>query len=479
MPKKGARASKPSSSATKAKVVKGMTKKKERSSKRKPRARSPRDDAPGYPPAGATTRSFPGPTANQLASAPGEIASDASSGPLGTSARVSASDKETPAGGANCASPGPTTSSSPASAAKEKAPASRSSTGQPKTKQPTSTHAEKAPACNASLRARKPIDYIFAAQGIAKDDASDEDYDPECDPDDDLEEIPRTVRTAVQRETLGPVVGSGPDTGGSAKNNTNKPKEVDVDARSKRDGKQHVTGFEASMRRFVQAARVEAEEAASSHKAAQDDTETVSGQVNVEIIDDDAEPIVESNAVEGNTSSLDADSHTQHNDAVNDENNNEITSLMLLIMLLRMLLVMLLCFLVRSERAVVDGQAKWQVSVAPGSEISLHNHKTNKLIYDSYHGAKSMLLTPQARQELGLLTEMKASTADITRYLSDKLDMVITPQVTRNIVRQVLGKSSTERSKVILDSFADEDSGNEVLLVQDQLDITCIIAMQT
>ncbi|KAG3203007.1 hypothetical protein PC129_g23071 [Phytophthora cactorum] len=449
MPKKGARASKPSSSATKAKVVKGMTKKKERSSKRKPRARSPRDDAPGYPPAGATTRSFPGPTANQLASAPGEIASDASSGPLGTSARVSASDKETPAGGANCASPGPTTSSSPASAAKEKAPGKHvlhtnenvslltvlmwrfyylSESFFDWTAEDEATYKH---ACRegSSLRARKPIDYIFAAQGIAKDDASDEDYDPECDPDDDLEEIPRTVRTAVQRETLGPVVGSGPDTGGSAKNNTNKPKEVDVDARSKRDGKQHVTGFEASMRRFVQAARVEAEEAASSHKAAQDDTETVSGQVNVEIIDDDAEPIVESNAVEGNTSSLDADSHTQHNDAVNDENNNEITSLMLLIMLLRMLLVMLLCmllymllrFLVRSERAVVDGQAKWQVSVAPGSEISLHNHKTNKLIYDSYHGAKSMLLTPQARQELGLLTEMKASTADITRYLSDKL----------------------------------------------------------
>ncbi|KAG2962266.1 hypothetical protein PC119_g25868 [Phytophthora cactorum] len=480
MPKKGARASKPSSSATKAKVVKGMTKKKERSSKRKPRARSPRDDAPA---AGATTRSFPGPTANQLASAPGEIASDASSGPLGTSARVSASDKETPAGGANCASPGPTTSSSPASAAKEKAPGKHvlhtnenvslltvlmwrfyylSESFFDWTAEDEATYKH---ACRegSSLRARKPIDYIFAAQGIAKDDASDEDYDPECDPDDDLEEIPRTVRTAVQRETLGPVVGSGPDTGGSAKNNTNKPKEVDVDARSKRDGKQHVTGFEASMRRFVQAARVEAEEAASSHKAAQDDTETVSGQVNVEIIDDDAEPIVESNAVEGNTSSLDADSHTQHNDAVNDENNNEITSLMLLCMLLYMLLRMLLLnglppemtnnfkrmwcthgasresrgegrrdydsqftgceagFLVRSERAVVDGQAKWQVSVAPGSEISLHNHKTNKLIYDSYHGAKSMLLTPQARQELGLLTEMKASTADITRYLSDKL----------------------------------------------------------
>ncbi|KAG6953187.1 hypothetical protein JG687_00012529 [Phytophthora cactorum] len=227
MPKKGARTSKPSSSATKAKGVKGMTKKKERLSKTKPRASSPRDDAPDKPP-----------------------------------------------GGANCAL---TISSSPASAAKEEAPGSRSSTGLPKMKQTASTHAEKAPACNARLRARKPIDYVFAAQGIAKDDGSDEDYDPKCDPDDgrvdDLEEIPRTVRTAVQRETLGLVVGSGPDTDGSAKNNTDKPKEVeeevDVDARSKRDGKQHVTGFEASIRRFVQAARVEAEEeAASSHTAA-------------------------------------------------------------------------------------------------------------------------------------------------------------------------------------------------------------------
>ncbi|KAG3049789.1 hypothetical protein PC121_g18735 [Phytophthora cactorum] len=145
------------------------------------------------------------------------------------------------------------------------------------------------------------------------DDASDEDYDPECDPDDvlddDPEESPRTVRTAVQRETLGPVVGSGPDIGGSAKNNTDKPKEVeeevDVDARSKRGG------FEASIRRFVRAARVEAKEAASSHTADQDDTETVSGQVNVEAIDDDAEPIVERNSTEGKTSSLDANSNTQ------------------------------------------------------------------------------------------------------------------------------------------------------------------------
>ncbi|KAF1793921.1 hypothetical protein GQ600_25780 [Phytophthora cactorum] len=102
------------------------------------------------------------------------------------------------------------------------------------------------------------------------------------------------------------------------------------------------------------------------------------------------------------------------------------------------------------------------------------NHKT---IYD---GANYMTLTPQVRQELGLLTEIKTSTADIKRYLSKRLGGYgDNSQQTRNIVRQVLGKSTIERSKVILDNFADEDSGKDDLLVQDQMDITCTIAMQT
>ncbi|GMF29292.1 unnamed protein product [Phytophthora fragariaefolia] len=55
----------------------------------------------------------------------------------------------------------------------------------------------------------------------------------------------------------------------------------------------------------------------------------------------------------------------------------------------------------------------------------------------------------------------------------------LTPQQTRNVLRQVLGSSTLERTKNILDTFAEEDAGNDVLLVQDQLDITCVIAMQT
>ncbi|GMF51091.1 unnamed protein product [Phytophthora fragariaefolia] len=56
--------------------------------------------------------------------------------------------------------------------------------------------------------------------------------------------------------------------------------------------------------------------------------------------------------------------------------------------------------------------------------------------------------------------------------------MVLTPQQTRNIIQQVLGSTTVDRARVLLDTFVQVE-GYDVLLVQDQMDITCIIAMQT
>ncbi|KAE9335973.1 hypothetical protein PR003_g12745 [Phytophthora rubi] len=76
-------------------------------------------------------------------------------------------------------------------------------------------------------------------------------------------------------------------------------------------------------------------------------------------------------------------------------------------------------------------------TITPGlSRISTHNHKTTKTIFESYKGAKSMPLTTKVRQDLGLMTEIKTSTEAISRYLLDKLDMVLSPQQTRNILQQ-------------------------------------------
>ncbi|POM76235.1 LOW QUALITY PROTEIN: Hypothetical protein PHPALM_6549 [Phytophthora palmivora] len=145
-------------------------------------------------------------------------------------------------------------------------------------------------------------------------------------------------------------------------------------------------------------------------------------------------------------------------------------------------------FTVRSVKSIVNGCVAWNVQTIQGTErrhkifiaqISLHNHKTNQVIYDSYRGAKSRQLAPEVRHELGLLTDMKVPSPDINRYLSDKLDVILSPQQTRHILQLVLGSTTIERTKLLLDTFAESDSGNDVLLVQDQLDITCIIVMQT
>ncbi|OWZ16468.1 hypothetical protein PHMEG_0009738 [Phytophthora megakarya] len=45
------------------------------------------------------------------------------------------------------------------------------------------------------------------------------------------------------------------------------------------------------------------------------------------------------------------------------------------------------------------------------------------------------------------------------------------------MLQQVLGTTILERTKQILDNFAEEDVGNDVLIVQEQIDIICIIAI--
>ncbi|POM60286.1 hypothetical protein PHPALM_30871 [Phytophthora palmivora] len=56
--------------------------------------------------------------------------------------------------------------------------------------------------------------------------------------------------------------------------------------------------------------------------------------------------------------------------------------------------------------------------------------------------------------------------------------MSLTPQQTRNLMRQLQGATTQQRTKVLLEAFAEVED-NDVLLVQDQMDITCVIAMQT
>ncbi|POM81192.1 Hypothetical protein PHPALM_874 [Phytophthora palmivora] len=113
-------------------------------------------------------------------------------------------------------------------------------------------------------------------------------------------------------------------------------------------------------------------------------------------------------------------------------------------------------FTVRSVKSIVNGC------------ISLHNHKTNQV---------TTIPTVAPNRDSLLLKSVYP--ADINRYLSDKLDVILSPQQTRNILQLYLGSTTIERPKLILNRFAESDNGNDVLLVQNQLEVTCVIVMQT
>ncbi|OWZ14873.1 hypothetical protein PHMEG_00011573 [Phytophthora megakarya] len=135
-------------------------------------------------------------------------------------------------------------------------------------------------------------------------------------------------------------------------------------------------------------------------------------------------------------------------------------------------------FLVRCDYVVEGGIGRWMVQVDEETEISTHNHKTTKLIFDSYSSGRSQKFLLKVRNELGLLKRVQISKSNVSRYLVEELDMTITPQQTRNILRDLLEVSTLERIKALIDAFVEED-GNDVLLVQEQMNITCVIAMQT
>ncbi|KAG3218740.1 hypothetical protein PC129_g10450 [Phytophthora cactorum] len=78
-----------------------------------------------------------------------------------------------------------------------------------------------------------------------------------------------------------------------------------------------------------------------------------------------------------------------------------------------------------------------------------------------------------------LLADAKASTKDIGVFLSRQLGRKFTPQQTKNLLKRIgNNKLSQDRLKMFLYALAQVE-GNEVMLMQDQFDVTCGIVIQT
>ncbi|POM81894.1 Hypothetical protein PHPALM_78 [Phytophthora palmivora] len=108
-----------------------------------------------------------------------------------------------------------------------------------------------------------------------------------------------------------------------------------------------------------------------------------------------------------------------------------------------------------------------------------HNHPTNASIYAGYFGAGSIPQNSRIFDEVGLLAVANTESHHIQEVLTGALDRQVTPQQARNIVRKVLKSTSAENQlKDMLDNLAEFDD-NEVLVIQDQNDVTCGVVIQT
>ncbi|ETO68365.1 hypothetical protein F444_14778, partial [Phytophthora nicotianae P1976] len=108
-----------------------------------------------------------------------------------------------------------------------------------------------------------------------------------------------------------------------------------------------------------------------------------------------------------------------------------------------------------------------------------HSHSNSETQASSYLTTATLPLDNQNLEDVKTLTDARVSSTHITNFLNDRIGCKVTPQQTRNLIRSIMGQDSAQdRMKDLLHALRQLD-GSDVLVIQDQLDITCGVIMQT
>ncbi|RLN53846.1 hypothetical protein BBJ28_00022879, partial [Nothophytophthora sp. Chile5] len=133
-------------------------------------------------------------------------------------------------------------------------------------------------------------------------------------------------------------------------------------------------------------------------------------------------------------------------------------------------------FTARLQNIAVDGhKPHWRILIE--DEFRLHNHPT--LSTAANEGVRTMPTEGEVIDQVGVLADANATSKEISGYLSRELGRAVTTQQTRNLLRRIQKDHSAEaRLKNLLHALVQVE-GNDVMLIQDQLDVTCGIVIQT
>ncbi|KAG6580146.1 Zinc finger SWIM domain-containing protein 3 [Phytophthora cinnamomi] len=110
---------------------------------------------------------------------------------------------------------------------------------------------------------------------------------------------------------------------------------------------------------------------------------------------------------------------------------------------------------------------------------STHTHPTTRTQASLYLTTKTLPLDEQDLEDVKTLADASVSSKHITNFLNERIGCKITPQQTRNLICSIMGHGAAEaRLKDLLQAIRQSD-GSDVLVIQDQMDVTCGIVKQT
>ncbi|KAG3060762.1 hypothetical protein PC122_g19887 [Phytophthora cactorum] len=129
----------------------------------------------------------------------------------------------------------------------------------------------------------------------------------------------------------------------------------------------------------------------------------------------------------------------------------------------------------RKNSQGIDAKVAFQVMVANHT----HSHPNTGTQASAYLTTKTLPLDERDREDVKTLADARVSSTHITNFLNDCIGCKVTPQQTCNLIRSIMGQESGEdRLKDMLHALR-QIEGSGVLVIQDQMDGTCGIVMQT
>ncbi|KAE9306124.1 hypothetical protein PR003_g21320 [Phytophthora rubi] len=128
-----------------------------------------------------------------------------------------------------------------------------------------------------------------------------------------------------------------------------------------------------------------------------------------------------------------------------------------------------------SRVKTADGGQVWCVIVK--NEWRLHNHHSEQ--GRRVRGINDLPSEGPVADSIAILADAGAGSQQIASYATAELGQRVSSQVIRNVLRRMQTNSSAqERLKTLLHDFK-QVKGSEVLVIQDDLDITCGIVIQS